>query len=765
VDDSAEDAELLTRVLRRAGLEPECRRVDNRADMSAALGEQTWDIVIADYSMPQFSGTAALALLRERDADTPFIFVSGTIGEETAVAALRSGAQDYVLKGNLARLAPAVERELRDAELRRERRRAEEKLKRSEARYRELFENAPVALYRTLPSGEILDANGALVKLLGYPSREAMLRHSAVEHYVDPAERLRWVERLGQSGVAVDFETRLRRVDGVEVVVENSGKVVRDSEGRVLYIEGSLVDITERRRAERELRATKERLSHVVAASSAVIYVLDARSEELALTWVSENIISILGWARDEVVSRGWWADQVHPEDRERARAERGSVLSADRVGQEYRLRRKDGSYRWVLDESRLVRDAAGAPEEVIGAWLDVTEKKSLEAQLQQSQKMEAIGRLAGGIAHDFNNLLTAIRGYADLLREQIREGDPRRADVDEIRRAADRAAGLTRQLLTFSRRQVLQPRILDLNEVIAAMDRMLRRIIGEDVELVAVSFPGLWPVKADPGQIEQVVVNLAVNARDAMPRGGRLTIETANVELDEGYQATHGFAVEPGRYVMLAVTDTGTGMTQEVQARIFEPFFTTKEPGKGTGLGLATAYGIVKQSGGHITVYSELGRGSTFKLYLPQAPPEAQASVARAAPEGLTEGTETVLLVEDDAAVRRLARQILERLGYSVLEARSPADALDMAGRAGPIHLVVTDVVMPGMSGRELADRVGRLRPGVKILYTSGYPGEAIARQGVLETGTEFLPKPFTANGLAQKVRQVLDGKVGERG
>ncbi|MBI3982996.1 MAG: PAS domain S-box protein, partial [Gemmatimonadetes bacterium] len=399
VEDSEEDAELLVRELRRAGYEPRARRVDTPAAMSAALDEGPWDLVTADYRMPQFSGTAALSLLRERDTETPFIFVSGTIGEDIAVGAMRAGAQDYVLKGNLTRLAPAIERELREAGLRRERRRAEEALQQSEARFRDLFDNAPIALYRTLPSGEIVDANAALVRLLGYPDREALVRGLASEHYADAEDRRRWAARVQREGEVMGFEVRLRRADGREILVENSGRAVCDAEGRALYFEGCLVDITERRRAEQDLRATQARLAQVVAASTAVIYVLEVRGEEFISTWVSENIASILGWSPEETLGPSWWPDHIHPEDREEAIAKRAALFREGLVGSEYRLRHKDGAYRWVLDEKRLVRDAAGEPREVIGAWVDVTDKKSLEAQLQQSQKMEAVGRLAGGIA------------------------------------------------------------------------------------------------------------------------------------------------------------------------------------------------------------------------------------------------------------------------------------------------------------------------------------------------------------------------------
>jgi len=375
--------------------------------------------------------------------------------------------------------------------------------------------------------------------------------------------------------------------------------------------------------------------------------------------------------------------------------------------------------------------------------------------QLVQAQKMEAVGRLAGGVAHDFNNLLTVIRGRGQMLLQRLAPDDRLRRHVELIDHTAERAAGLTKQLLAFSRKQVLQPSVLDLNAIAAGTEKMLRRLIGEDIDLVTVLDPTLGRVKADPSQVEQVILNLVVNARDAMPQGGRLTIETQKVELDEAYARWHP-GVRPGRYVMLAVSDTGVGMDAETQARLFEPFFTTKGPGKGTGLGLATVYGIVKQSGGNIFVYSEAGRGATFKVYLPRVDEPAEAIEPGPLPGVTPRGSETVLLVEDEEGLRDLAREVLEGQGYTVLEARHPGEALLMSERhEGPIHLMLTDVVMPGMSGRALADRLVPTRPPMKVLYMSGYTDDAIVHHGVLEQGVAFVEKPFTP---ARKVREVLD-------
>jgi PAS domain S-box-containing protein len=417
----------------------------------------------------------------------------------------------------------------------------------------------------------------------------------------------------------------------------------------------------------------------------------------------------------------------------------------------------RDGRVTWVSTTKVPVRDAQGSIIGILGISRDITERKKLEDQLRASQKMEAVGRLAGGVAHDFNNMLGVIFGYGEMVLKHLDSGTPLHAKQNEVLKAAERAAALTRQLLAFSRQQVLQPRVLDLNDVVADMDKMLRRLIGEDVELRTRLDPALGSISADPGQLGQIIMNLAVNARDAMPGGGRLTVETANVELDDAY-ATHHPPTVPGRYVMLAVTDTGCGMDADVRARIFEPFYTTKPQGEGTGLGLSTVYGIVKQSGGYIWVYSEVGLGTTFKIYLPRVdsvPAEVESTPVAAD----ARGSETVLIIEDEAALRRAVTAMLEESGYRVLAAPDGASALQIADEhEGPIDLLVADVIMPGMSGREAAEAIAASRKGVKILYVSGYTGEAIRQRGALKAGAAFLSKPFPAAALLHKCRELLD-------
>ncbi len=526
------------------------------------------------------------------------------------------------------------------------------------------------------------------------------------------------------------------------------------ADGRAHQVLGVATDITDRKRTEAALRNSEESYRSLVDGVRDVIFALSPSGEVTSLNPAFEEMT---GFPPADWVGRPFEAF-VHPDDVPLALDLFGRVLRGEpRPTIPFRILTKGGSYR-VAEFSATAQIRDGRLAGILGIGRDVTERLGLEQQLRQAQKMEAVGRLAGGIAHDFNNILTAITGHADLLLEDLGHHDPRRADVDEIRRSADRAAGLTRQLLAFSRQQVLQPKVVDLNALVLDMDKLLRRLIGEDVELATVLDPTLGHVTADPGQLEQVIVNLAVNARDAMPQGGKLTLETRNIDLDASYTLEHSL-VKPGPYVQLTVSDSGIGMDEETQAHAFEPFFTTKPRGQGTGLGLAMVYGTVKQSGGFIWVYSEPGHGATFKIYLPRVDAPVEAAAPPVPVERPPRGSETVLLAEDEPAVRTIARQALERQGYNVLAAPSGADALALAAQHGAtIHLLLTDVVMPGMSGRDLADRLTAQRPGIRVLYISGYTDNAIVRHGMLEPGLAYLQKPFRPDALVRKVRDVLD-------
>ena len=635
-----------------------------------------------------------------------------------------------------------------------ERRRSEAALRQSEQTYRSLVDNAPYGIYRSSVDGRFLSVNPALVTMLGYGSATEVLELDlGRDVYADAAERARLVAR-DEPGETYALETTWKRRDGRPITVRLTGRAEGSADREIAYSETVVEDITERRKAEEALAERERRFRALIENSTDAIamFAPDGR-----ITYASPATASVLGYDSAEFEARNAF-DLIHPEDLARIRPDliKGLRGSERKVALEARVRHRDGS--WRLCEgmfTNLLRDpAVGA---VVANYRDVTERRGLEQQLRQAQKMEAVGRLAGGVAHDFNNVLTAIFGYADLVLEEMPADSPARQDLEEIRKAAQRASALTRQLLAFSRQQVLEPVVLSMNDLAQDIDNMVHRLVGEDVELRLSLSADVGNVRADPGQLTQVIMNLAVNARDAMPAGGKLLIETANADLAEQYAELHQ-PVIPGHYVMLAVSDTGTGMDAETRARIFEPFFTTKERGKGTGLGLSTVYGIVKQSGGYIWVYSEPGRGTTFKVYLPRVDAPAQP-VAAPREAGTVAGVETILLAEDDEMLRPLAKGLLEKLGYTVLEAENATQALARAGaHTGPIQLLVADVVMPGASGRELARRLADARPDTRVLYVSGYTDDAIVHHGMLEPGLNFLQKPFTPAALARKVRDVLD-------
>ena len=626
-----------------------------------------------------------------------------------------------------------------------------EQLSERDRRYKTLLEQTQEAVSVGI-DGKVAYANPACVEMFGY---ERPLIGVPVSIFFAPGSREQVAEivehRAAGRPAPETYEAVGLRADGSTFDIELRVTPIT-FDGKVAS-QAVLRDITGRKRMEAGLRESEERYRLLFERNLAGVYRSTADGRLLECNRAFARMMGYDSPAEAMAQSGGGvrGATAARQEFLARLRRE-GSLVSYESEG-----RRKDGSSIWLIENVSLIHDEDGE-EILLGTVFDMTERRRLEEQLLQSQKMEAVGRLAGGIAHDFNNLLTAIAGYSALLIEQLPDGDPRRDSAEEIREAGRRAAGLTQQLLAFSRRQVLEPRVLDLNAVIAGMEKMLRRVIGEDVELTTALDPGLWRTLADPGQIEQAIVNLVVNARDAMPRGGRLTLETGNVTLDEKFAS--GYAtVHPGPHVMLAVSDTGVGMDASLQARLFEPFFTTKERGKGTGLGLSTTYGIVKQSGGSIWVYSEPGHGTTFKIYLPRCDEPLDARELPPPPARPRPGSETVLLVEDEPEVRRLVEKLLRMQGYAVLSAGSPAEAIAAAKAAKEeIAILVTDVIMPGMNGRELARVLAADRPAMRVLYMSGYTDAAIAHQGILPPGTAFLSKPFTPDVLARKVREVLD-------
>jgi two-component system, cell cycle sensor histidine kinase and response regulator CckA len=628
VEDAESDAALMIRLLERSGYTVRAERVEDAEQMRQALAREDWDVVTADYQLPQFDAAAALRILQESKRDIPFIVVSGAIGEDRAVEMMRAGAQDYVLKDRIARLAPAIQREIREAQSRRESRLAED-------RFRERKEWLALAVGAT---------------------------------------------QLGM----FDFYPQ---------------------SGRLILSEGGH--------------------RHV-------------------------------GLPPDAEASYETIIGGLHPEDRERVNGLVRKALDPQSGGEctaDYRaIGLTDQVERWLSAQGRVFFDPEGKPIRFVGVTMDITQRKRLEEQFRQAQKLEGVGRLAGGIAHDFNNLLTVIAGYSQMTLDALPGYHPLRANVVQVLEAAERATNLTRQLLAFSRRQPSRTETIVLNELVASIQNMLERLIGEDVSLVVSLDPSAGAICADAGHIEQVIMNLVVNARDAMPHGGKLTIETSHQVVEECYGVADA-GLAPGEYAALTVSDTGTGISAEVRAHIFEPFFTTKQPGKGTGLGLSTVYGIVNQCGGSISLYSELGRGAKFTILLPAKVAGPGEAAARAAAP-VRPGTETILLVEDEAIVRRFLRESLEQYGYRVLECSNGLEAMERTRQyPATIDLLLTDLVMPEMGGAELAAQFSACRPGVPVLCLSGY-SEVVWPRGA----ASFLEKPVTPAVLLTRVRALLD-------
>ena len=750
VEDNPGDARLILEMLHEVQADGfELLRVDRLAPALERLNTAGVDVVLLDLGLPDSQGLATFERTRRGTTTEPIIVISGLDDEQVALEAVRAGAQDYLIKSRieghlLARVIRyAIERQRTQTQL----------------RWLTLaVDQSPASVFITDPQGTIRYVNQRFPEITGYSAVEAIGKTPRIlKSGVTPPEYYQHLWQTILGGKTWRSEIQNRRKNGEVYWDAVTVSPIRDHRGEIAHFLAVQEDITERKQADHTLRESERRLRTLFETVNLIVLGLDANG---AVEYVNPFFLNLTGYRSDEVFGKDWF--RLLPERQQPTMRDLfQELLEHGKFSPHYEspIVTKGGEERMIAWNNTVLQDASGRPTGTLSIGEDVTERSRLEAQLRQAQKMEAIGRLAGGVAHDFNNVLTAVFGYVDLLREDLPAGSAAQGDLAEVRKAAERAAGLTRQLLAFSRRQVLEAVVLNLNDLVEELGKMLGRVIGEDVELRLTLGKDIGNVRADPGQLHQVIMNLVVNARDAMPKGGTLILETANAELAAQYTELH-HPVAPGSYVMLAVSDTGAGMTPEVKARIFEPFFTTKERGKGTGLGLSTVYGIVKQSGGYVWAYSEPGRGTTFKIYLPRVDAPAQG-LQRAPEPSSVAGTETVLIAEDDTILLPLVRGLLEKLGYRVLEAANAAEALEGARRhRGPIHLLVADVVMPGASGRDLARELNETRPETKVLYVSGYTDDAIVHHGMLEEGLNFLQKPFTPGALARKVREVLDAE-----
>jgi two-component system cell cycle sensor histidine kinase/response regulator CckA len=639
-----------------------------------------------------------------------------------------------------------------------ERKRAEEAIRESEKKYRTILESIEEGYYETDIKGNFTFFNDSMCRILGYSADELMGMNNRDFLTPETARKVYKIfNKIYQTGKPESImEHEFVKKDGSTITVETSASLIRDPKDEPVGFRGIIRDITEAKRIETELIQTKNFLQNIFNSSAEGITTTDLHGN---IMYISPRVKDILGYNQEELIGKKVYS--FYSNGKEDAKAIMKAIAEKGELrNYEMKLVRKDGRLVDINSSASLLKDEKGETIGTLGIYSDITEEKKLDAQLQQALKMEAIGTLAGGVAHDFNNILTSIIGNAELMLMTFGKDDYLREGIGEIKSAGERAASLTRQLLAFSRKQMIQPRILDLDELLSDIKKMLVRLIGENVEILMVAGSDLWQVEIDPSQMEQVIINLAVNARDAMPNGGKLTIQTANTYLDDNYFSEHNiFEGQPGSYVMVAVSDTGSGMDKETQEHIFEPFYSTKEKGKGTGLGLSTVYGIVKQNKGFIWVYSEPGQGTTFKIYMPRAEEKVKTEEKVQTSEKHLSGSETVLVVEDDDSLRNLAQKTLRQYGYRVLTARNGEDALSIGKEyEGQIDLLLTDVVMPTMNGKETAERLQPLYPQMKVIYMSGYTDDAIVHLGVLEPGINFLQKPFSPEPLAIKVREVLD-------
>jgi two-component system, cell cycle sensor histidine kinase and response regulator CckA len=754
LEDVPMDAELVEYELERARIPFLAHRVDNRDSFLRELDAFRPDVILSDYTLPRFDGMTALSLARERVPSIPFLIVTGSVNEETAVGCMKAGATDYLLKSNLARIGPAIQAALERERARDERIRAETALAASERRFRSLVQNSSDLVTIVAPDSTILYVSDSAERIVGYSAGD--LVGTTLLDYLEASDtdtvRGLLQDSNGKSSGPVEFT--LRRADGSPVWLEAVGtNLLTDPTIRGIVLNAR--DVSERKRADRALRESEERYRDLFDNASDLVCMA---APDGALLYVNKAWQGGTGYSEDEI-ARMQLLDIVQPENRSHFSEVFRRVLEGERLDHvELVLVPKEGTPITVEGNlSCTFKD--GQPSVVRGIYRDITERKRVEEQLRRAERMQAAGKLAGGVAHEVNNMMTGVIGFSEFVLRSFESDDPRRADIEEVIRAGTRAADVTRQLLAFTRQQFLRPQVVEINTVVSEMEKMLRHSLGEDKRLDLRLGAGAGHIRADRGQLEQVLINLVLNARDAIDGHGRVTIETGTAVWDQAYAERHeGVDIPLGRYVMLAVTDSGCGMGSDVQARIFEPFFTTKPIGQGTGLGLSTVYGIIKQSGGFIWVYSEVDQGSVFKVYLPEA-----TSSVKELPSGVAtapqRGSETIIIIEDEDVVRTLASRGLTDHGYVVVQAKHGAEALHyVQEHPGTVDLVISDVVMPEMGGREFGQHLALFEPELPILYMSGYTGEDVVQRGLLDPGSPFQQKPFTPGTLAAKVRAMLD-------
>lgn len=750
-DDDAGTCETLSDIFQEKGYSVITTATGREALVAAE--QMAIDVALIDIKLPDMDGTELLKELKRKNPEMVCIIITGYADLQNAINAIEEHANGYFAKPlAIDEVTLRVEEAVEKLSLQRQ-------LRKSEGKYRNLVDASTDTIISHNEERKIIQWNKAAYNIFGYSQEEVMgepfdiiIPEQHKRSYVKDIKD--FITEAGENKlIGKTNELEAVRKDGSVVPVELSLSAVKQDKS---WIFTAIVrDITKRKQAEDTLQKSEEQYRRLIDTMNEGLCLIN---EETSLTYVNNKLCDMWGYSREEIMGRP--LTEFFDDENLGIFNKQMQTLKKGKKGHcEITWTVKDVRKLQTIVSPQLIFDSEGNVEGCFAVLTDITEYKRLEEQLRQSHKLEAIGRLAGGVAHDFNNMMTVVIGYGEYMLSSLEKGDSAYKIIEEIVNAGKRAASLTHQLLAFSRKQILQPQVLNLNTVVANIEKMLRRLIGEDIDLNLIPDPALGRVKVDPTQIDQIIMNLAINARDAMPQGGKLTIETANIELDEVYAKEH-VAVKPGPYIILTVSDSGIGMDSETQSQIFEPFFTTKEEGKGTGLGLSTVYGIVKQSDGNIWVYSEPGQGTTFKIYLPRVEEAVESVQGKEAPTEALQGKETILLVEDEEMVRDLARLALVKNGYTVLEAPDGVEALNISEQyEGPVHLMITDVVMPRLGGREAAERLAPSRPDMRVLYMSGYTDNAIVHHGMLGPETRFIQKPFTPATLLRKMREVLEG------